>query len=116
MQNLIQHLCISTDMREGFVYIMSNYERTALYVGVTSDLEWRVLEHKQGKGSRFTSKYKAFYLLYFERFPMITQAIEREKQLKGWRRIWKIDLIKTLNPQLRDLAADWFEKSDIDGS
>lgn len=64
----------------GYVYIMSNYNRTTLYIGVTSNIERRVLEHKAGSGSGFTSKYKLTDLLYTESVPGIEEAIAREKQ------------------------------------
>jgi len=94
-------------MKQGYVYIMSNYNRNVLYIGVTNDLERRVKEHKSGKGSEFTSKYRCFYLVYFERIQGIEQAIKREKQLKNWKRIWKFNLIKEINPELKDLAEKW---------
>lgn len=90
-------------MKGGFVYIVSNKSRTTLYIGVTSDLKTRIADHKNGMGSKFTSKYKLADLLYYEEFPDIYQAIDREKQLKNWRREWKLNLIKGLNPSLNDL-------------
>ena len=90
-------------MRGAYVYILSNIGRTALYIGVTTDINRRVWEHKQGKGSSFTTKYKCTILLYAEEHGTISDAIEREKQLKNWRKAWKWDLIKTLNPDLVDL-------------
>jgi putative endonuclease len=95
-------------MKQGFVYIMSNKNRTTLYIGVTNDLERRVLEHKSGKGSVFTSKYKLTDLLYFEQIDGFQNAINCEKQLKNWHKDWKWKLIKEENPDLTDLAADWF--------
>ena len=94
-------------MKEGYVYIMSNYNRTVLYVGVTNNIEWRVIQHKSGVGSKFTSKYKAHFLLYYERFFSISNAIDREKQLKRWHREWKWNLIKEMNPDLVDLSMEW---------
>ena len=91
------------------VYILSNHARTVLYTGVTSHLESRVLEHKQGTGSRFTSAYKCFYLMYYEEYSDIRNAIAREKQLKKWRRQWKIELIRKENPEMIDLAENWYE-------
>ncbi|GIK69819.1 MAG: GIY-YIG nuclease family protein [Bacteroidetes bacterium] len=93
-------------MKYGYVYIMSNLKRTTLYIGVTNDIERRVQEHKFGKGegSKFTEKYKLKYLIYFEVLPDIKTAIEREKQLKNWHRQWKWNLIKTLNPDLKDIS------------
>ncbi|MEQ8526103.1 GIY-YIG nuclease family protein [Gracilimonas sp.] len=90
-------------MRGAYVYILSNIGRTTLYIGVTKDISRRVWEHKQGKGSTFTAKYKCTILLYTEEHGTISDAIEREKQLKNWRKAWKWDLIKTLNPDLVDL-------------
>ena len=69
-------------MKGGYVYIMSNTKRTTFYIGVTSDLRTRIADHKNGIGSSFTSKYRIVDLLYYEEFPDIYQAIDREKQLK----------------------------------
>lgn len=91
------------EMKGGYVYIMSNKNRTTFYIGVTSDIKTRNADHKNGVGSQFTKKYKLTELLYFEEFPDIYQAIDREKQLKNWHRQWKIDLIKTKNPDMKDL-------------
>ncbi len=90
-------------MYSGYVYIMTNIARTTLYVGVTNDLNQRVWNHKQGKGSEFTSKYKLTVLVYAEEHGTLPDAIEREKQLKNWKREWKWELIKKLNPDLVDL-------------
>ncbi|WP_319480449.1 GIY-YIG nuclease family protein [uncultured Draconibacterium sp.] len=90
-------------MKGGFVYIMSNSKRTTFYIGVTSDLKTRIADHKNGIGSAFTSKYKLTDLMYYEDFPDIYQAIDREKQLKNWHRDWKINLIKSVNPEMNDL-------------
>ena len=90
-------------MKKGYVYILSNYNRTTLYIGVTSNLETRIAEHRNGTASVFTAKYKLFYLLYFEEFQSIQLAIAREKQLKRWHRDWKFNLIKSVNPELKDL-------------
>ncbi len=88
----------------GYVYILSNYGRNRFYIGVTSNLEGRIREHKNRKGSEFTKKYKLKYLVYYEEFPNIVEAIHREKQLKNWHHKWKVNLIKKLNPTLKDLA------------
>lgn len=90
-------------MKGGFVYIMSNSKRTTFYIGVTGDLKTRIADHKNGIGSEFTSKYKLTDLMYCEDFPDIYQAIDREKQLKNWHRNWKINLIKSVNPEMNDL-------------
>lgn len=86
---------------------MSNKNLTTFYIGVTNDLERRVKEHKNGVGSEFTTKYKLTCLVYFEIISEIKNAIQREKQLKNWHREWKIDLIKSINPKMLDLAIDW---------
>lgn len=90
-------------MSNAYVYILTNIERTTLYIGVTSNLSQRIWQHKQGKGSEFTAKYKLTILIYAEELGTISDAIEREKQLKQWKRAWKWDLIKKLNPELVDL-------------
>ena len=92
----------------GYVYILSSATGT-LYTGVTNDLMRRVYEHKNGEGSSFTKKYKVDRLIYFEEGSSITDAIVREKEIKGWRRERKLALVRTLNPRFEDLAADWFE-------
>lgn len=88
----------------GYVYIMSNKSRVVLYIGVTSDLETRVYQHKNGLGSEFTKKYNCVDLIYYEVFDHIESAIEREKLLKRWNRRWKEELITAFNPKLRDLS------------
>lgn len=90
-------------MQCSFVYIMTNKYRTTFYIGVTSNLTKRVLEHMLGEGSKFTKKYSLTDLVYFEKFTDINQAIAREKQLKNWHHDWKINLIKELNPTLKTL-------------
>ncbi|MFZ2906047.1 MAG: GIY-YIG nuclease family protein [Cyclobacteriaceae bacterium] len=93
-------------IKGGYVYIMSNFTRTTFYIGVTNDLYTRVLQHKSGKGSKFTSRYKCYDLVYFEDYSRIMDAIDREKQLKRWHRPWKMDLIKSVNPEMRDLFSE----------
>lgn len=89
-----------------FVYIMSNRTRT-LYTGVTNNLERRVSEHKQKLVPGFTSKYNITDLVYYEDYGDIRAAIAREKQIKGWLRSKKIELIESLNPQWQDLSEGW---------
>ena len=93
-------------MKNSYIYILSNYNRTLLYIGVTSNLCKRIVEHKNGKGSIFTKKYKLHFLMYFEEFSSIDQSIAREKQLKNWHKEWKWNLIKSKNSDLRDLFPD----------
>ena len=97
----------------GFVYILSNKNRTTLYIGVTNNIERRVLEHKAGIGSAFTKRYNVHDLMYWERIYGMGKAIAREKQLKNWHKEWKWNLIKENNPGLKDLAADWFTEKEI---
>ena len=93
-----------------FVYIMTNRSKT-LYTGVANSLIRRVREHKLGIGSSFTAKYKLDRLVYFERFEDIRNAIEREKQIKGWLRIKKIALIVSVNPEWKDLSAEGLRRT-----
>jgi putative endonuclease len=95
-------------MRRFFVYILSNGSKT-LYVGVTNNLERRVFEHKNEINEGFTKKYKIHKLVYFEEGNSILSAIDREKQIKRWRREKKIWLIESLNPEWRDLSKGWYE-------
>ena len=83
--------------------MMQSASGIALYTGVTDDLDRRVGEHKEGKGSVFTTKYKCYKLVYFEEFGLIDQAIVREKEIKNMSRANKERLIDTLNPQKIDL-------------
>jgi putative endonuclease len=102
-------------MKNGYVYIMSNYKRTTLYTGVTNDLVRRVAEHKSGKGSVFASKYKCMDLLYYETYENIRDAINREKQIKNWHRDWKINTIKKFNPEMKDMFFEMLgEGADVD--
>ena len=87
-------------MKNSYVYIITNIRKTMYYIGVTSSLERRLAEHRDGLGSTFTSKYNIHYLVYYEEFMDINRAIEREKQLKGWSRIKKEKLIKRTNPEV----------------
>jgi putative endonuclease len=106
MLNLIQHPSTSNlaSMRLGYVYMLTNKPHGTLYIGVTSDLESRLWQHRNGLGSSFVRKYKCYHLVYVEETPRIEDAIAREKQLKQWRRAWKIDLINASNPQWNDLS------------
>jgi putative endonuclease len=102
-------------MNAGSVYILGNVSGSSLYIGVTNNVETRILQHKCGIGSAFTKKYQLKILLYYEKFETITDAIAREKQLKNWRREWKLNLIKEENPLLNDLAENWYTESDFKG-
>ena len=87
----------------GFVYMMSDKPRGVIYVGVTSDLQSRVWEHRNSALRGFTAKYNAKNLVWFEMHPNIVLAIRREKSLKRYRRAWKTELIEGLNPTWLDL-------------
>jgi putative endonuclease len=92
-------------MRTYYVYIMASRSRV-LYTGVTNNIVRRVNEHKQHVNPGFTSRYRVTRLVYFEEFRYILSAIAREKQIKGWRRSRKVELIEGRNPRWRDLARD----------
>jgi len=89
------------------VYILSNYARTVFYTGITNNLEIRICEHRNNQGSAFTAKYRCHFLMYYEDYSDVNNAIAREKQIKNWQRKWKIELIRKENPDLIDLAKDW---------
>ena len=84
-----------------FTYILTNYNKKVLYTGVTNDLNKRLYEHYFGVDQKesFTSKYKCYYLVWFERHQYIDHAIEREKEIKGWTRSKKLKLIEQENPK-----------------
>jgi putative endonuclease len=90
-------------MRYSYIYILSNKSNRVFYVGVCDQLIKRVYQHKQKLTPGFTSKYNVDRLVYYETFEDITEAINREKQIKGGSRQKKIDLIKAMNPEWKDL-------------
>lgn len=92
-------------LRKGYVYIVSNKYRTVLYTGVTSNLVRRADQHHSGNGSVFSARYNCKDLIYYEEYLDIRIAIAREKQLKNWKRTWKLELIKAVNPDLRTLES-----------
>ena len=89
-------------MRELYVYILSNESRQ-LYIGVTNNLQLRVETHRSG-GDEYTSRHRIHRLVYYERLGPPIAAIAREKQLKGWKRLRKLDLIESVNPEWKNLA------------
>lgn len=93
-------------MKTYYVYIMINQSRT-LYVGMTNDLARRIAEHREGLNRGFTQKYDINRLVHFETVARARDAIEREKQIKGWRREKKIALIDQMNPHWDDLSVTW---------
>jgi putative endonuclease len=98
-------------LHQFYTYILTNFNNTVLYTGVTNDLVRRVFEHKKKIIPGFTSKYNVDKLVYFELFDFINMAIQREKQIKGYSRIKKDNLINSVNPGWNDLYSnnkiDW---------
>lgn len=94
---------------EYYVYILAS-ESGTLYIGVTNNLLRRILEHKAGKISGFAKQYNCKKLVYFEDTNEVTVALEREKQLKKWRREKKENIIKTMNPSWKDLSEGWYDE------
>ncbi len=90
-------------MKQYFVYILASKKNGTLYIGVTSDLAKRVYEHKNDLVDGFTKKYGVHKLVYYEMAEDINSMIVREKQLKKWKRDWKIRLIESVNPKWDDL-------------
>ena len=95
--------CHRAPMAGGWVYIVTNRPNGTLYIGVTSDLARRAWEHREGVVEGFTKRHALKRLVYAERHEDIRDAIRREKRLKRWPRQWKINLIRTDNPDWRDL-------------
>jgi putative endonuclease len=91
-----------------YVYILTNKSGT-LYTGVTGNLRERVWQHKNGLVAGFTKRYNITRLIYCECFSDVNSAIAREKQIKGWVRRRKLDLVASVNPEWDDLSADWYE-------
>jgi putative endonuclease len=89
-----------------YVYILASRKHGTLYIGVTNDLIKRVYEHKNDLAEGFTKQYGVHQLVYFEQTSDINSAITREKQMKKWRRQWKIELIEEKNSEWKDLFSD----------
>jgi putative endonuclease len=88
------------------VYMMASKRNGTLYIGVTSDLPRRVWEHREGVVDGFTKRYGVKMLVWYELHATMDAAIVREKQIKEWKRAWKLRLIETANPTWRDLSGD----------
>ncbi len=93
-------------MKTYYVYILTNKLNTTFYIGVTNSLERRIFEHKNELIEGFSKRYKLKKLVYFEDCSTINDALIREKQLKNWHRLWKLNLIKSMNPDFKDLDAE----------
>ena len=89
------------------VYILTNYNETTFYIGITSNIQKRIWEHKNKIVEGFTQKYNVNKLVYYEVTENVESALNREKQLKRWHRQWKINLIKEMNPEFKDLSEDF---------
>lgn len=100
-------------MKDYYVYILASKKNGVLYIGVTNNLLRRVYEHKNKLVKGFTEKYFVDKLVYFEQTDSIDAAINREKQLKRWKREWKIELIEKMNPEWKDLYYE-FGGDDVD--
>ncbi|MGD1039582.1 MAG: GIY-YIG nuclease family protein [Dehalococcoidales bacterium] len=100
-------------MKQYYVYIMSSISGV-LYTGVTNNLPRRVLQHKKKTNKGFTAKYNVKHLVYYENTPDIGAAIAREKQIKGWTRAKKVQLINSVNPEWRDLSKDFMDEEHMD--
>jgi putative endonuclease len=98
-------------MKGGIVYILCNPHKTVFYIGVTNNIKKRMWEHKTKINDGFTKKYNCTELMYFESYFDIGEAIMVEKRLKRWRREWKLDLIQKINPEMKDLSAQWFDEN-----
>ena len=93
-------------MADYFVYVLTNKPRGTLYVGVTNNLIRRIYEHREGAAPGFTKRYGLKQLVHFERYDAPALAIQREKNIKHWSRIWKLQLVESSNPKWRDLYSD----------
>ena len=94
-------------MKKSYVYLLTNKNKTVIYIGVTSNLLKRIYQHKNKEYKGFTAKYNCDLLVYYEEFNDITQAIAREKQLKSGNRKRKETLINQHNPNWNDLSEGW---------
>jgi putative endonuclease len=90
-------------MADYFVYILANKPRGTLYVGITNNLVRRTFEHREGVVPGFTKRHGLKTLVYFEKYDDPTTAIQREKNIKHWSRLWKLELVEASNPQWNDL-------------
>jgi len=95
-------------MHNFYVYILTNKKHGVLYTGLTNELERRVLEHKNKVVRGFTKRYNLTKLVYYEGHETYDEAFKRERRIKRWRRIWKIELIEKANPEWKDLSKDWY--------
>jgi putative endonuclease len=90
-----------------YVYVLVSSSRRAMYVGITDDMHDRLGRHKKASRKTFSGRYRTWRLVYFETFVFPSNAISREKEIKGWTRAKKEALVRTANPRWEDLAKDW---------
>jgi putative endonuclease len=95
------------DKKRYYVYLLTNWNDRVMYIGVTSNLERRLYEHKNQLIKGFTEKYKVHKLVYYEETPDVTAALTREKEIKKWRREKKNNLVIAANPEWKDLSDQW---------
>ncbi|RJG44954.1 GIY-YIG nuclease family protein [Mesorhizobium sp. DCY119] len=95
--------------RRGYVYILASQKNGTLYVGVTSDLAGRLLQHQTGTGSKFVARYGVMRLVWFDEYDLVVDAVAREKVIKKWPRQWKINLIEERNPHWHDIRGICFD-------
>ena len=88
-----------------YVYLLTSYDNSVFYVGVTNDLIRRVIEHKVHRNDGFTNQYGVNKLVYFETFSNVVDAIRREKQMKHYKRLWKVNLVNGVNAEWNDLSS-----------
>lgn len=94
-------------MRNGYVYLLCNRKNGAIYLGMTSNLEQRLMEHKEKRNEGFSADYDVTRLVWFERFDLIVDAIAREKTMKGWPRQWKINTLEKNNPNWDEITMEF---------
>ncbi len=94
-------------MKEFFVYIITNKKNGTLYIGMTGDIERRMAEHKLKQADGFSKRYGLDKLVYYEKFEDSYPAFKRERQMKAWKRQWKINRIIEDNPDWQDISKDW---------
>jgi putative endonuclease len=99
-----------TSERSYYIYLLTDWNNKVMYVGITNDLERRIYEHKNKVLNGFTEKYNIDKFVYFEHTPHVTAALEREKEIKKWRREKKNNLVQDQNPAWKDLSEEWGER------
>jgi putative endonuclease len=100
-------------MKTYYVYILTNWNDKVMYIGVTSDLEKRLYQHKNKMAAGFTQKYNVHKLVYVEHTNDVRSAIEREKEIKKWRREKKNRLVESKNPEWKDISLEWMGSEPV---